>query len=80
MASFTLTVPDALVPDLLDAFADMYGYDAETDGTKANFAKSKIRDYVKEVYKAHQATISAEAARQSAISAADTAAADVDVT
>lgn len=80
MATFTLTVPDALVPDMLDAFAALYGYDAATDGTRANFAKGKIRDYVKEVYTAHQATIGAEAARQSAISAADTTTADVDVT
>jgi len=62
MASFTLTVPNAVVPDLLQAFADMYGYQdtiADAQGstipnpvTKAAFAKEKIREYVRDVYKA----------------------------
>lgn len=49
MAQITLTIPDEHIQRILDAFADRYVYDPESGLTKAQFARRKLRDYVKEV-------------------------------
>lgn len=54
-----ITIPDAKLNGIINAFCDMYGYQAkiqtetgEIDNpiTKAQFCKSKINDYIKEVF------------------------------
>lgn len=85
MASFTMDIPNDKVNDLLDAFAELYGYDdsegAPQEGvTKADFAKDKIRDYLREVFTAYKAKQAAESARQAAIDAATVDVTDFDIT
>jgi hypothetical protein len=63
VGNITLTIPDAIMPDVIDALADRGGYDTlmvpegQTKPTKQKFAKDQIIDYVKTVtrhYKAGQ--------------------------
>lgn len=86
-ASFTLTVPNNVVGDVVQAFCTLYGYqETITDEgveipnpeSKANFAKRMIRTYVKEVYKAYKVQ-ELEAQRQQIIRDAETAVGGVDV-
>lgn len=51
MASFTITIPDEKVQDLLDKFALHYNYDPESGVTKAAFAKTRIKDYIRDAYR-----------------------------
>jgi hypothetical protein len=60
---------------VLDSFAATYHYNAATDGTKAQFTKRKVIDYVKSVvagYETQQAA-DAAAAAQNATSNTDLA-------
>ena len=50
MAQITIDIPDNVVTDLLDAFADKYGWNPEMGITKANFGRKKVADYVKAIY------------------------------
>lgn len=49
MAQIIIDVPNNVVNDVLDAFADKYGWTVEM-GTKADFGKKKVADYVKATY------------------------------
>lgn len=50
MAQITLNIPDQHVQRVIDAFVILYAYDPETSTlTPAQFIRSKIRDYIKEV-------------------------------
>jgi hypothetical protein len=45
-----------LLPRVLDAFAATYHYNAATDGTKTQFTKRKVIDYVRGIvsnYESH---------------------------
>ena len=87
-ASFTLTVPNDVVGDVVQAFCTLYGYqetitDAEgvevpNPETKAAFAKRMIRTYVKEVYKAYKVQ-QFETGRQRVITDAESDVGGVDV-
>ena len=50
MATITITIPDEKVNQVLEAFAIRYRYDPNAGQTKAEFAKSKIIDYLKREY------------------------------
>ena len=60
MAKITITIPDDKINAVTNAFCDMFGYQEkiqQEDGTeidnpisKAQFAKGKINDYIKEVF------------------------------
>lgn len=50
MARITITIPDDVVSEVLDAFADKYGWNAGMGITKANFARQKVADYIKAIY------------------------------
>ena len=59
MAQFTMTIPDGLVNELLDAFAEVEGIPVdESTGeptmTKADFAKSQIRNYIRSIYRRYK--------------------------
>lgn len=77
MAEITINVPDAVVPRVLDAFADEFGYDPEIDGTKAAFAKQRLASYVKQIVVNHEAET---AARQAQTAACDAAIAEINIT
>lgn len=49
MAQITMNIPDQHIQRILDAFASAYGWHDGLGVTKAQFAKSKIRDYIKEI-------------------------------
>lgn len=50
MAQITIIIPDNVVAEVLDAFANKYGWTAELGITKANFARQKVADYIKAIY------------------------------
>lgn len=83
MAEFTFTIPDQYVPDLIEAFADRFKYpetiqDPNETGpsgipnpqSKADFAKEKIRDFIKRTYIEYKAKVNAETAIQLGLDAA----------
>lgn len=71
MANLTVTIPDTVAQRALDAVCSTYGYDSATDGTKLQFAKSVVADFVKDVVRAYEANQAAEACRAAAIAKAD---------
>lgn len=68
MASISISIPDTVVARVLDAFAEVYGYTA-TDGTKAQFARSKLVEYVRGVVRSYEVQQASEAAAQAAVEA-----------
>jgi hypothetical protein len=55
-----------LLPRVVDSFAATYHYNAATDGTKAQFTKRKVIDYVRGIvsnYETQQAADAAAAAQ-----------------
>jgi hypothetical protein len=50
MAQITIDIPDNVVSDVLDAFADKYGWTSEMGISKANFGRKKVADYIKATY------------------------------
>lgn len=88
MAQITIDVPNAVLARVLDAFAKMYGRPetipdpANPTGpqipnpqTKAQFAKMKLADFIKDVVKGHEAQKAGGDAQKAALdkAAADTA-------
>jgi len=51
MASITITIPDNIAPDVLDAFAYVYNYSPNSGLTKSQFTKQKIIEQIKTTYK-----------------------------
>lgn len=47
----TITIPEAWVQPLLDAFATKYGWTEESGYTKAQWAKLHVKLYIKNVVK-----------------------------
>lgn len=62
MAQIIMNIPDQYIARILDAFAVVYGYDAADGLTKAQFAKSKVRDYIKEIVVRHEGSLARQAA------------------
>lgn len=67
MASITISVPDAQVQRVLDAFCNTFGYNPDTDGTKAAFAKKQIALYAREVTLAYEANLAVVEAQKAYI-------------
>ena len=75
MATFTVTIPDAALNDIIDAVCDQYAWNQSLGITKANFTKQKVGQFLTAsyiTYKAKQASTSA--AEQAAATAAPFAA------
>lgn len=64
MASITISVPDAQVQRVLDAFCATFGYNPATDGTKAAFTKKQMAQYAKEVTLAYEVNLAAVEAQK----------------
>ena len=80
--SLTLTVPDAIKGDVINAFAYTYKYQDTIDGqpnpqTKAQFAKEIIKQFIREVYKKYK--VDTQLNQQTLIDQADTASTGVGV-
>lgn len=75
MATFTVTIPDGILQNLLDAFEGMYPIPKDEEGdptmTQAQNAKARLRQYVRETYVAYCAGAGAEIARLQAIADAE---------
>lgn len=76
MAQLTITIPDAQLTRVLDAFAAVYGYDPASGQTPAEFARARVRWFMREVVKTHEATLAAPAidaaeARRRAVAAVE---------
>lgn len=94
MAKMTLTIPDEIVQDVVDAFCGSYKYQPEVEGeekvdgetvmilnpeSKVAFSKRMIREYVKAIYTSYQAN-QYEAGRQAVVDAAETDVAGMEMT
>lgn len=77
MASITLTIPDAVLPRVLDAMAATRNYNPATDGTKAQFAKAQLVAWLKSVVVDYEGNAAANTA---ATSARNTATTDIAIT
>lgn len=81
MAQFTITVPDEVVPDLLDALARPNGWKStQESGQKADFAKGVIRDWLKGQHREWMMNAARVQAAADAAAAAATAADPITVT
>lgn len=63
MASVIIDIPDAILPDLLEAFAVKYGWTAQSGLTKAQFAKRMLAEHAKSIYQNYMIDKAADAAR-----------------
>jgi len=64
MANITISVPDNISAELVEAFASVYAWTSDSGLTKTLFAKKKLADHAKDVlkeYRAQQASITARA-------------------
>lgn len=66
MANLTITIPDAVLPRVLDAIASSRGYNPATDGTKAQFAKAQIIGLLKDIVSSAEAAAAEKSARATA--------------
>jgi hypothetical protein len=76
MAQIQITIPDAVLPRVVDAFAATYGYQPTIDGapnpeTKAAFAKRQVIAFIKRTVADREAGAAADAARSTAVDAAN---------
>ena len=66
MAQLILTIPDAVVGEVIDVFAAAHDWKA-TDGDKAAFCKRVLIDIIMGVLEAKRGSDAAEAARTQAV-------------
>lgn len=81
-ATMRITVPDELVPQLLEAFAqvfnrpetviDEHGNEVPNPETKAQFAKRHIRRFIRDVWRVYKSNRAAEEAKKKALEQAET--------
>ncbi len=62
MATISVNIPDAVLPRVLDAFATAYNYNAEKDGTKADFAQTQVARFITDIVSANEAQMAVEKA------------------
>lgn len=60
----TLTIPDADLQRVLDAVAGSFGYNPATDGTKGQFTKKYVINFLKRTTKGYEANLAANSAAQ----------------
>lgn len=77
MAQVTLTVPDGVKDRVFDAVAATKGYNAAQHGTKAQFTKSIITNFLKDIVKSYEGSEAGRIAQQNACNAVDT---DINIT
>jgi hypothetical protein len=80
MATMSITINDAIAPDVIDSLCRYGGYPGPNDingnppnplPNKAAFAKNVVTNFMKTVYRHDQAGTEAEAARQATYDAVD---------
>lgn len=68
---FSLTVPDDKRAGILQDFTEFHGYNEERDGTRAEFAKRLVADFVRSSVRNYRGAVAAEAARAAAVADVD---------
>ena len=76
MATFTITIPDGKVTEILEAFADEHGWGGA--GTKAQFAKKTILGFIRKTHADYKNNLIEVTKEQAAADSADYTS-DVDV-
>ena len=61
---FPIDIPDAQAPRILDALASYYGYNAERDGSKAQFVRQCLTNYIKAIVSDVEGESAAQSARE----------------
>lgn len=51
MATITINIPDNVVSDVINAFAEKFNWNSSMGITKAQFAKQQVALFVKNVYR-----------------------------
>jgi len=64
MANITINIPDQHIQRILQAFT-ANGYNPQADGTKAEYTKQKIIQYIREVTIAYESSLAIKSARES---------------
>jgi hypothetical protein len=72
VASFTVTIPDDKLADLVSALCARYGYSAEFGVTRSVFARDQIRVHLVDTYKQWKAAQALTAAAVQSETAATT--------
>jgi len=84
MVQITMTIPDTVIAGVLDAFEWNFPIPVDDLGdplyTPAQWARLKLREFIRDVYRAYKANVDADTARQAAIVQADVDTGGVDVT
>jgi hypothetical protein len=66
MAQLTLTIPDDEEQRVIRAIATRFGYNAETDGTRALFARKQLARIVKDIVVSQERDDAEKALREGA--------------
>jgi hypothetical protein len=72
MASVNLTIPDAVVQRVLDAYAATHGYTGVNGQTKAQFLKASLIAELQRTVQSYEGNVAATAAAQTAAQKAQT--------
>lgn len=70
MAQITITIPDAVVERVLDAFAVTYGYE-DNGETRAQFAKRQVQEFIRRTVRDREAAIASHEAHLAAVADVD---------
>jgi hypothetical protein len=68
MAQITIEIPDAYATRVVEAFAQTYGWTADSGLTKTQFAKKQVAEFIKNVFKHYEAHIASNQARDTSLS------------
>jgi hypothetical protein len=83
MGEFTINIPNGLLPGILKAFEHAYPIPVDKEGnpimSQVQNARMHLRRYVREIYIGYESKTDSEAARLTAIKAAETASEDIEV-
>ena len=79
MATFTVTIPDAAVPDVVAALCSKYGWNSTLGVTQQQFAKNQLGQWLAGAYVEYKSAQAAAAAAVTAQATANTYAAQVTV-
>lgn len=64
MANITLNIPDNILARVVDSIASEYNYNASTDGTKGEFAKKQVIEFLKRTVRDAEYANQAKSVRQ----------------
>jgi len=73
MASITITIPDAVMPRVIDGLCGQGNYQAVVDGeTKGQFAKRYVLEWIRREVVGWESRVAQDVARESAVAQTET--------